>query len=185
MTLRLTFGIDPGNSGAVSVIEDGEYKFTIDIPLMARQTTGNEIDGVALAESIRHVIRQHPGADVFACMESVHASPRNGASQNGRMCEAYGVLKGLLYALDIPLVTVSPQKWKGAYGLLADKEDERKPVEKKDDARVYAIERFPETANDFARKKDGGRADAFLIGLWAHRTQQAERFKTSKRRQAA
>ena len=51
-----------------------------------------------------------------------------------------------------------PASWKRRFGLTG---------QDKDAARLLAIQRFPAAALQLQRKKDNGRADALLIGLWA------------------
>jgi hypothetical protein len=59
-------------------------------------------------------------------------------------------------ALAVPLLHVAPQTWKRHFNLPAEKEA----------ARQRAIELWPGSAADLARKCDHGRAEAALIGLW-------------------
>jgi crossover junction endodeoxyribonuclease RuvC len=51
---------------------------------------------------------------------------------------------------------VKPQKWKKHFSLDKDK----------DKSRALANRRFPDNHQDFARKKDDGRAEAALIALY-------------------
>ena len=64
------------------------------------------------------------------------------------MCEALVKASGARFDF------VSPHIWKRGMGLVAAE---------KDDSRVKAINRWPAMADQFARKKDDGRAEAALI----------------------
>jgi hypothetical protein len=80
--------------------------------------------------------------------------------------EGFGVVRGICeayYGKD-KVTRVAPQTWKKHFGLIKTK---------KDDARVYAInniliEGVPE---DLKYKKNGGRADALLIGTYGLQTE--------------
>lgn len=71
---------------------------------------------------------------------------------------AAGQIVGVIDALSIPVIWVSPSVWKRSFMLGKDKEF----------SRVKAIEAFPDMRALFARKKDHGRAEAALIALWGY-----------------
>lgn len=169
-TFRLTLGVDPGQSGAIAAIADGEPAGFIDMPVLTRKAGGQIVDGATLASDLRALIRQHPGAHITAALEQVSAMPGQGVSSMFRFGQADGVVRGVLGALGIGLVEVSPQTWKGRMRLTGTA---------KDAARTQAIQRFPALAGALARKKDIGRADALLIALWACLTEQATKPETT------
>lgn len=166
MTLRLTLGIDPGQTGAVAAIADGRFAAFIDMPTVARAAGGQHIDEVSLADRLRELLAAHPGASVFAVLEEVGAMPKQGVTSTFRFGESYGVIRGVLGALRIPRMQVRPERWK-KYLQLSGKE--------KDVARTVAIQRHPGAAPQLQRKKDIGRADALLIATWAEITEQVAR----------
>lgn len=161
---RLTIGIDPGQTGCVAVLADGEFAGFIDMPTMPRPAGGNQINGTELAAALREIRTRHPGADVLACLEQVSAMPGQGVSSMFRFGEGFGVVQGVLATLGVPVVMVHPQRWKKAASLIG---------KDKDVARTVAIQRFPGAADQLKRKKDIGRADALLIAQWAYITEQA------------
>ncbi len=59
--------------------------------------------------------------------------------------------------LGVPYLRAEPASWKRWFGLTN---------QGKDAARLLAIQRFPSAAGQLQRKKDNGRADALLIGLY-------------------
>lgn len=166
MTLRITFGIDPGISGAIATLIDGEPGPIIDMPTYECKDQ-SEVDARALARFMREVMAQHPGAYVSACIERVRAMPagRNAdgsqRKQGGQTMfvfgDNYGKPKATLEILGIPYERAEPMSWKRHYGLIG---------QGKDEGRLLAIRRFPGMAAQLKRKKDNGRADALLIALW-------------------
>lgn len=163
MTYRLTLGVDPGQTGAVAVLADGVLDRFIDMPTTPRRAGGHQINAAALADSLRSVLREHPGAYALAVLEQVHAMPKQGGSSGFRFGQADGVVRGVLGALGIGYIEVPPQMWKRHQRLIGCD---------KDAARTLAIQRFPAAATQLTRKKDVGRADALLIALWAETTEQ-------------
>lgn len=169
MTMRLTFAADPGLTGAITTLIDGEPGPYLDMPTMD-VGEGNEVDARAVVLFVREQRAAHPGAQVEAVMERIHArpmrAPDGNAIEGGKarhsLAEGYGQLKAAFRVLGIPLTLVQPVTWKRSLRLLG------KP---KDAGRVLAIARFPSAARFLARKKDNGRADALLMGLWHENTQ--------------
>lgn len=163
MTLRLVLGVDPGQTGAIALLADGEPAGFIDMPTRERKAGGVMIDGAALAAALRGARMHHPGAYTFAVIEQVSAGPGQGVSAMFRFGQADGIARGVLEALGVPCIEVHPSTWKRYLQLTgADK----------DAARLLALKRFPGLAATLARKKDVGRADALLIALWSELTQQ-------------
>lgn len=166
MTLRLTIGIDPGVSGAIALLADGEPAGFVDLPVMNRVNGGNEIDGKALGAALRGLFSAHPGSWMCAFVEQVNAMPAIGSGAERRPMgsrsafnfgESFGKLKCALEILGIPYVLVESRKWKASVGLLKTEKDE---------SRLRAIESFPSAAHSLQRKKDIGRADALWIARY-------------------
>lgn len=162
--LRLTFAVDPGLSGAIATLIDGEPGPILDMPTV-QVGDWREVDAAALSAWIREQRAEHPGAYVSACVEKVGARPGDGGTSAFRFGEGYGQIKAVLGVLGIPYTRAIPAVWKRRFGLL--KQD-------KDAARLLAIARFPSAAGALKRKKDGGRADALLIALWHDSTEMGE-----------
>jgi crossover junction endodeoxyribonuclease RuvC len=140
-------GIDPGKSGAIAIIHIHQpYRVLVeDVPIV-----GGEINAHALASYLNEL------KPSLAMIESVASMPKQGVKSMFSFGVSYGMVRGVVTALNIPLTFVSPGKWKKHYGLSADKEDARK----------RAIHLFPQDAEQFKRKKDHGRAEAALIALY-------------------
>ncbi len=161
MTMRLTFGVDPGLTGAVATLIDGEPGPILDMPTVDVDGWG-EVDARAVVLFIREQRAAHPGAYVSACIEKVGARPADGGTSAFRFGQTAGKLQAVFEVLGIPTTRVIPSQWKRHFGLLKTE---------KDAARLLAITRFPTESKTLARKKDNGRADALLMALWHENTQ--------------
>lgn len=161
MTLRITLGIDPGQTGAIAALADGQYCDVADMPLIrGKEEKGRQhIDGDRLSAWLRELSRRNPGAAFEAVIEQVSARPKQGVTGVFRFGEAYGVVRGVLAGLGISFRVVHPSRWKSAMGLVG---------EQKDASREVAAKTFPAAVSKLQRKKDHGRAEAMLIAKWAH-----------------
>lgn len=150
----MKIGIDPGQTGAIAAYEDGMMVAVADMPTSARlHGNGLQVDAGELASII---IRMRRGNFHFTTvnLEAVSAMPGQGGSSMFRFGESLGVVLGVLGALQIPVYWVTPQKWKKAANLIG---------KDKDAARTLIIQQHPEIADQLARKKDIGRAEACCI----------------------
>lgn len=166
MSFRLVIGVDPGLSGGIGVLADGEFEAAFDMPVMAKPNGKNKIDAANFAGLIREACARHPCASVTVVLENVQPMPSKqgersmGATSAFSFGRSVGAIEGVIAALRLPLVEVAPVRWKTALGLRgADK----------DATRTQMIQRFPAAAERLARKKDIGRADAIGLALWKHR----------------
>lgn len=147
---RVVAGIDPGLTGAIALIVDGDLFDIADMPTVDRKVS-SALLRVWLDDLAPH--RPH-----VAAIEDVHSMPRDGGRQAFTFGRSVGVVEGFMGAAGIPTRHVTPQTWKRHHRLIG---------QDKDAARLRAIERWPHRADWFKRKKDGGRADAALIAQWA------------------
>ena len=137
-------GIDPGLEGAYAFLApDGAV--TGDLPRMSK-----EIDA---AEFARIVERFRPHV---AIVENVASMPKQGVASTFAFGRAYGTILGVLGALEVTTLKVTPAQWKHHYRLSG---------KDKESARTRAIQLFPEIAN-LNLKKHHGRAEALLIANW-------------------
>jgi crossover junction endodeoxyribonuclease RuvC len=144
-------GIDPGATGAVAVLDTELGTLEIfDTPTALVKVGTRSVQRIMPA-SFARLLKSHR-VDV-AALERVHAMPKQGVSSTFAFGHAYGVVEGILAALEIPYDLLDPQKWQ----TLA-----RMP-KGKDAGRARAVQLFPAYAELFARAKDHGRSDAALI----------------------
>ncbi len=153
MTVRFAVGIDPGLSGAIALVRNGEYAEVWDMPTMGRGTgSKQQINSAEVAK----ILRSCPPCPAY--IELVGAMPGQGVSSMFNFGKAAGAIMGALAALEFPMSEVTPQKWKRAFDLIG---------KEKDMARTVAQQLMP--LAPLGRKKDCGRADALLIGLYGYR----------------
>ena len=149
---KIILGFDPGQTGAVAAFDGERIEAVIDMPTMTRlHGKGNQVNPYALTTAL---IDLCAGREATAVLEAVSAMPGQGVTSTFHFGESVGVVLGVLGALQIPVRMVTPAKWKKAAGLLG---------RDKDAARTLAIQLHPEVADQLARKKDTGRADAVGI----------------------
>lgn len=143
---RCIMGVDPGSSGAIAFyFPDMPNKIAaIDVPLV-----NGEIDAAALADLIRGY---NP---MMAVVEQVGAMPKQGVSSTFKFGVAYGLARGTIAALHIPMVLVTPVRWKKYFRLTAEKEQ----------ARALAVRLWP-ASEHFRLKKHHGRAEAALLAKY-------------------
>ena len=147
----MRIGIDPGISGALALLTDDlKLLEVIDMPAMA-QGKHQQVNAAELGKIIERWRRKYEG-NLTAYLEHVSAMPGQGVSSMFGFGVSYGIVQGVLGALQIPVIMVTPGVWKRRAGLIG---------KEKDMARTLAQRMYP--AANLARKKDIGRADAILI----------------------
>ena len=145
--------IDPGLSGAGAVLDtkDGEL-LVWDMPvfvLKRNRKNKREIDHHGLVR----LIREHGPYDV-AVLEKVASAPNQGVSSVFAFGRATGIVVGVLACEGVVFEEVAPGEWKRRMKLTG---------RGKDGSRALATQLRPMDAELFARVKDDGRAEAFLM----------------------
>lgn len=153
--MNLIVGIDPGLTGAVAVITTGGDFVTVeDMPLQFRAGKNikkkRQVDPVALGYLFAAFMKL--GTIERVSIELVSARTGQGVTGVFSFGDSFGVLRGVVGAIGLPVDFVSPQSWKRNAGLL--KTD-------KDESRLLALRKWHDAP--LTRKKDHGRADALLI----------------------
>ena len=139
--------IDPGLTGAVAFYFPEQDAISVyDMPVVDK-----DVDAASLADMLR---RLKPD---FAIVEKVSSRPGEGVSSAFKFGSGWGIVRGVIAALGVPMRLVTPQRWKKSMGLDADKEK----------SRAMALRKWPSRSELFARKKDHGSAEAALLGLYA------------------
>jgi crossover junction endodeoxyribonuclease RuvC len=150
---HLFIGIDPGQTGALAVINKN---------LEIHHITDWSSE-ILIAEALRKIKKNAVGKGIIlnAALEYAHAMPDQGVTSMFRFGTNYGIWQGILAAFAIPYVIVTPQKWQK--GVI-------KKAETKAPAISAAARLFPsaELWGPRGGKKDG-RADALLIAYWCRR----------------
>jgi len=153
-------GIDPGVSGAIAVLNESDACLGLwDMPLLTTPGGKNKVNCAELARVIIQIPRSFfiQSSTIIAYLEQVSAMPKQGVVSMFNFGMSYGAVQGVLAALAIPMVLVTPGSWKKRAGLTG---------QDKDYARTLAQQLWP--AQPLGRKKDIGRADALLIAKFGH-----------------
>ena len=159
----IIFGIDPGISGAICVLEKGKILEVYEMPTMIdgkknkRQVNGAEVTNIFLKD-FNHEDK------VKVVVEHVTAMPGQGVTSMFNFGQSFGVLKGICAALKLPIYFVRPVKWKKHFNLIKTN---------KDASRTKVIEIFPYISSKISRKKDSNKADSILIAKYFEETQNA------------
>lgn len=147
-------GLDPGATGAIAMLDTDLAALVVcDMPstlVKVGKQHRRQISEFWLADILRVY---EPDA---AWIERVHALPKQGVTSSFSFGLSYGLARGVLAALGVPVQLVTPQEWKREFRLGPDKNE----------ARIIAARLFPQNAACFTRVKDDGRAEAALLALF-------------------
>ena len=139
-------GIDVGKKGGFAII--GECGVTV-CPW--------DDDKFAMAMGL-----EARNSECVACVEQVHAMPKQGVSSTFAFGKAAGFIEGVLTANRIPFQLVPPQKWKKEYSLGNDKNQSIAVCKK-----LFPNVDLLPTAR--CTKDSDGMAEALLLALYAQR----------------
>ena len=154
--MSFVIGIDPGAGGAIAILERGGRLVQVfDMPAV-EVVVGGKAKRRVSPEMLASELRLYNVDGTVAFIEQVNAMPGQGVSSMFAFGEAFGLAKGVLAGLVIPVQSVTPGKWKKALSLNAGK----------DGARAKAAALWPQRAEEFRRVKDDGKAEASLIAYW-------------------
>lgn len=165
--VTLIVGIDPGLTGALALLEDGELVLCQDVPTAEVETRSTKrrhrdyvvasmVDLLATLDPARSMVVIER---VGAMPSMVDGRPRNSSVANFRLGVGLGIWQGIAAGLRLPVSWVYPQTWRRGLAVPPGK----------DGSLVRARELYP--AAPLGRKKDHGRADAILIATWAWRAE--------------
>ena len=156
--MRLYLGVDPGLAGGLAVLDgDGRPVLVDALPI-----AGREIDAPRLARQLRALRDLDSGSDfALAAVEHVGALPGNGSSSMFNFGVGWGLVRGVLAALNIPVQLVRPQKWKGIV-LAGTTHDKAGCI-------AWCASRFPGLSliRPGCRKSHDGMADSLALAEWA------------------
>ena len=157
----IIIGIDPGISGAISILENKKILEVYDTPTMIDgKKNKRQINSAQVTNIIKERLKD--GKEVIVVVEHVNAMPGQGVTSMFNFGQSFGVIKGICAALGLPIYFVRPSKWKKHFNLIKTN---------KDASRTKVIEVYPEISSKLHRKKDSNRADAILIALYFNDTQ--------------
>ncbi len=157
-------GVDPGLTGAIVTLEDGELQF-FDTPTF-KASGRSRIAADECARLLERIDLERGNNPLVVAIEKAGSFSPAGRKQGSVSMFGYGVgygiWIGILEALKIPYTEVPPQTWKRLLMTGEPKE--------KDASRAVARRLWPDqTEEALSRKKDHGRAEAALIAEYARR----------------
>ena len=148
------FGIDPGLSGAIAVLENEVVLDIIDLPVMAEgKKNKRQLNSAELSQYMSKNVENIHKTSVV--VEQVNAMPGQGVTSMFNFGQTFGAIKGISASLKLPIYFVRPSKWKKHFDLINSS---------KDASRTKAIEIYPSLAEKLSKKKDVNKSDAILIG---------------------
>ena len=157
----MIFGIDPGISGAISILENKKIIEVYDMPTMIDgKKNKKQVNGSQVANIFKEKIDANK--EISVVVEHVNAMPGQGVTSMFNFGQSFGVIKGVCSALSLPIHFVRPTKWKKHFNLINTN---------KDASRTKVIEIYPEISSKLSRKKDANKADAILIARYFNDTQ--------------
>lgn len=137
----LIYSCDPGKDGALVLMDENKVHNIIPF---------NEKD---------YAYRVSSYIAPICVLEQVHAFTGQGVTSTFNFGKNYGWIRGVLDKARIEIVDVSPQKWKGYFGLSKDKSASIELCKKLyPEANLFRTER--------CKKEHDGIAEAILIGRW-------------------
>ena len=159
----IIIGIDPGVSGAISILENKKVIEIFDMPTMIDgKKNKKQVNGSQVTNIIKEKLNDNSGKEIIVVVEHVNAMPGQGVTSMFNFGQSFGVIKGICSALRLPIYFVRPMKWKKHFNLIKTN---------KDASRTKVIEVYPEISSKLSRKKDSNKADAILIARYFNDTQ--------------
>lgn len=167
-------GIDPGSKGFISVIYPDNSKDFVSI------ADNNEL---SLSRALRR-IKERSNNNVVACMEEIHAIFGSSAKATFSFGQIFGVLKGILVALEIPYHLVPPKTWQKEIWINSDmvvsyktikrngKENKVKDINTKSTSFNASRRLFPDVdlrRSERCKNLDDNKSDSLLIAEYARR----------------
>ena len=159
----IIFGIDPGISGAISILENKKVIEVFEMPTMIDgKKNKRQVNGSQLTNIIKEKLNENKEKEIAVVVEQVNAMPGQGVTSMFNFGQSFGVIKGICSALSLPIYFVRPTKWKKYFNLIKTN---------KDASRTKVIEIYPQISDKISRKKDSNKADAILIARYFNDTQ--------------
>lgn len=156
---NMIVGIDPGKSGG-AIITNGDGDLLLihtDQYHFIEEMTMRLKFGESIYAGIEHV-HAFPGKGVWDPVTGLVKKTGQGVTSAFTFGENFGQWQGILMALPIPYVMVSPPKWRS----ILDSKQKGKEI-----VVDYVKRRWPRTCHALKLKKNWWIADAMCIATWA------------------
>ncbi len=162
MTQRPILGVDPGVTGALTLLWPDQSCRVIDMPTLEVKPR-RVLDLAKLADIFDDLEKHRPAV----WMEQVGPRPTDGCVAAFSFGGMYWGLRSMCAAHRLPLEVVAPVKWRRAIGLKAG--------DGKDASRARASQLLPHASRNWPLVKHDGRAESALIALYGATVQPKER----------
>jgi hypothetical protein len=160
--MTVFIGVDPGLTGAISFVTERTCVVE-DLPTMPLPGNGlvtRKIDGRALVSIIRANVPPGEVVQVFCEQVGTMGGKDNAVQTQGSLMRTLGAIEAVLECMRMAPEMVSPQRWKGFYGLGS----------KKGESLDRARSLYPSLASISLRlAKHHNRAESVLIAHWGLR----------------
>ena len=134
----IIFGIDPGVSGAISILENKKILEVLEMPTMIDgKKNKKQVNGSQVTNIIKG--RLNIDKEIVVVVEHVNAMPGQGVTSMFNFGQSFGVIKGICSALSLPIYFVRPMKWKKYFNLIKTN---------KDASRTKVIEIYPKISGN-------------------------------------
>ena len=161
------FGIDPGLSGGIAILDNNKIKEIFDMPVMPDgKKNKRQLNSALLAQLFKDNIKDIE--DTVIIVEQVNAMPGQGVTSMFNFGQTFGAIKGISAALGLPIFFVRTAKWKKHFELINSS---------KDASRTKVIEMYPLVSEELSKKKDVNKSDAILIARYYSETRFKEELK--------
>jgi hypothetical protein len=147
----IAVGIDPGKNGGIVIIENKKvelHKCPVDIHMMA--SILRHVKATSWIDNVKAIV----------AIEKVWAFPTDARSAAFKFGVNYGIWKGIIKTLNLPMIEVTPRTWMKSYAPLPKEKKERKKALKD-----IAIDTLSNMFNNKERVTYAV-SDAALIALW-------------------
>ncbi len=150
-------GIDPGKTGALSILYPDDSVLVFDVPMIKARAKPVPAWSTWRSQWAEALTWHEPGLIVI---ENIAARPGQGVTSMFTFGRTLGFAHALAAMTNARIEFVTPSAWKGKLGLLnSDKGASREKM------RTL----FPRTAHHVERVKDDGRAEATLLAYYGRK----------------
>jgi len=150
-------GVDPGNKGALALIDENGKVILYDMPTYTTEGAGK----TKIGNIKKHTVLDEPELrDILnddidhVFIEKAQSMPGQGAAGTFNYAVSYGVIRGICVGLQIPYTLVHPATWK------------RKMMKDMDKSKHASIVRANQLFPKADIGKKDGRAEALLIAVY-------------------
>ena len=160
----LYFGIDPGLTGGLALIDDDKKLLNVISMPFGKVGSHNQMNIHDVGLWIAKCGQIYAG-NALVGIEEQQARNVEGRGSIARHHRAWGLLEGYCHGLGFQVVTLRAVDWQRAMKMKPIKDSK----DRKEASRRRVQDLYPDQSEHFTRVKDDGRAEAVLIALAARK----------------